>query len=265
MNFEVNSVDTSSFSMKYIKFGSGEKIYAVIPGISVKSITESAGAVCQAFSLFHNDYTVYVFDRAENIGAGCTIKDMADDTAEAMKQLGLKDIYLFGASQGGMIAQYIAIYYPSLIKKAVFGSTMPENNENSTKIINEWLEAAGEYDRVKLNRLFFRYVYSDEFLETYKAALSLLEQQGTKDELRKFYHLAKSCLEFNSVNELNKIKCPVLVIGSEKDKIFGGDLSRKLAKLCGGECYIYDGYSHAVYDEAPDYRTRIKEFFERGN
>ena len=34
------------------------------------------------------------------------------------------------------------------------------------------------------------------------------------------------------------------------------------ADALGCECVLYDGYSHAVYDEAPDYRTHLKRFFE---
>lgn len=263
MKFEINWVETPVFSMKYVKFGTGEKTMAIIPGLSLKSITESAGAVCNSFELFHKDYTVYVFDRREKIYEGYTVKDMADDTAQAMKILGLKDMYVFGASQGGMITQCLAVYYPELVKKAVIGSSSAKNNLISADIIKKWVDAAEKQDKVTLNRLMFSYIYSDEFLKLYEKALPMLEQQGTADELKKLSLMARACDNFDMTEELKKVKCPVFAIGSDKDKIFGGDASREIAKLTKGECYIYEGYSHAVYDEAPDYRGRIKVFFEK--
>ena len=38
---------------------------------------------------------------------------------------------------------------------------------------------------------------------------------------------------------------------------------REIADLLGCELHIYEDYGHAVYDEAPDYKERILEFFHK--
>ncbi|MBR6311681.1 MAG: hypothetical protein IKR51_01740 [Oscillospiraceae bacterium] len=37
---------------------------------------------------------------------------------------------------------------------------------------------------------------------------------------------------------------------------------RAVAEGIGCGIYMYEGYSHAVYDEAPDFRGRLKAFFD---
>ena len=39
---------------------------------------------------------------------------------------------------------------------------------------------------------------------------------------------------------------------------------KDLAEALGCGLYVYEGYGHAVYDEAPDYLARVG-FFLRGN
>lgn len=37
-----------------------------------------------------------------------------------------------------------------------------------------------------------------------------------------------------------------------------------IAQLTGGELYLYGAeYPHSVYDETPNFRERVKEFFDR--
>ena len=35
-----------------------------------------------------------------------------------------------------------------------------------------------------------------------------------------------------------------------------------MAEKIGCEVLVYEGFSHAVYDEAPDYLEQVKAFFE---
>ena len=63
------------------------------------------------------------------------------------------------------------------------------------------------------------------------------------------------------VEDLKKIQCPVLVIGSKQDHVFNWERIKQTADVLGCESYFYEEYSHCVYDEAPDYKARLKAFF----
>ena len=120
---ETGMVWTEDFEMGYCRFGFGNKTFVILPGLSVQSVIRAKEAVEASYAMMGGDFTTYLFDRKYEVSEGYTIYDMADDTAKAMKELGLKDVYLFGASQGGMIAMTIAIRYPELVKKLVLGNT----------------------------------------------------------------------------------------------------------------------------------------------
>jgi 3-oxoadipate enol-lactonase len=56
------------------------------------------------YKCFAKDYRVYFFDRRHDISEGFSIWDIADDTENAMNQLGVDSADFLGVSQGGMIS-----------------------------------------------------------------------------------------------------------------------------------------------------------------
>ena len=58
------------------------------------------------------------------------------------------------------------------------------------------------------------------------------------------------------------MKCPVLVLGGEDDKIVTGEASTEIAEKLGCECYLYPGLGHGAYEEdAKDFNQRVYDFF----
>ncbi len=248
--------------MEYIKFGNGEKSFVIIPGLSIHSVMNSADAIKEAYKDFSDDYTVYVFDRPKNIRDGYTIENLSDDTAKVMKGLGIKNAYIFGASQGGMIAQCLTINYPDLVSKLVLGSTLSKPNDNFLKVAGNWISLAKEKNEDELLKSFVEDVYSKNTLDAYEDTLISSNKGISDEEYERFIILANSCLTFNVYDDLTKIKCPVLVLGCDGDKAVTPLGSKEIADKLNCEIYMYDeSYGHGVYDEASDYKTRLLDFF----
>ena len=261
---ETLTAKVNGIEMDYFTFGTGKRTFVIIPGLSLKNVMLSARMVAAAYKQFNEDFTTYVFDRRKNVSDGYSIREMAHDTAEVMKSIGIESADIFGASQGGMIAQFIAIDSPEIVHSIVLGSASSRVNDAIIETFDGWLGFAEKHDVKSLNHSFFERIYSDAFLEKYKKALPLIEQDGTAEECERFLIFARACLSFNAYNELEKIKCPVLVLGAENDKVLSGAASYEIAEKLGCEIYMYgDGYNHAVYDEAPDYKDRIMSFFNK--
>ncbi len=260
----VNTVSIGENSMDYVKFGNGSKVFVIIPGLSIHSVMGSAEAIKEAYNDFSEEYTVYLFDRAKNISDGYSIEDMAKDTANAMKNLGIEKAYIFGASQGGMIAEYIAIDYPELVEKLVLGSTLSKPNDTANNLINEWITLAKEKDEDGLLNSFVENVYSKNTLDAYKDTLISANKGITDEEYERFIILAKAIETFNCYDKLSEIKCPVLVLGSNGDKVVTPVGSTEIAEAINCDIYMYeDTYGHGVYDEAADYKQRILDFFNK--
>ena len=267
MAIPIRQVKTDTFEMKYFSFGDGEKTFVILPGISIQSVMASADLVAQAYADFADDYTVYLFDRRENLPPVYTVYDMARDTAAAMKELGLKDTYLFGASQGGMMALVIAIEYPELVKKLVLGSTSAHIWDDQYASLTGWIEKARARDGVGLFLDFGQAIYPPEMYAQFKDALTAAGESVTEAEFDRFIILAEGTKGFNVADQLHRIQCPVLAIGVVEDAVLDSDatmeIAEKLDERQDFRLYMYIGYGHAAFDTAPDYRVRMRSFFEQ--
>lgn len=261
----VETVRTGSFSMDYIRFGRGHKTLVILPGLSVQSVMGSAEAVARAYEPFAEEYTVYLFDRRNELPETYTVRDMARDTAEAFRALGLRDIYLFGASQGGMIAETIASEHPELVRALALGSTAARVTPEGYRTIEKWIGLAKNRDAEGLYLAFGEAVYPGEVFEQYREILIETAKSVTEEELSRFVVLAEGMKGFDVTDELESIRCPVLALESRDDRVLGSDAADRFAELADSrpefELFVYEGYGHAAYDTAPDYKDRLIRFF----
>ena len=264
---KIKTVRTAAFSMDYIRFGEGEQTLVILPGLSVQSVMGSAEAVKEAYQLFSDQFTVYLFDRRNELPEVYPIDEMAKDTAEALYTLGLKDVCLFGTSQGGMIAQKLAIDHPELVKKLVLGSSAACVSETASGIVGEWIEFAKQGKTKELYLLFGAAVYPKAVFEQSKDLLTEAAETVTEQDLQRFIVLAGGLKDFDVRDELKKLTCPVLAIGSKDDAVLGGGAIPQIAECLKEkpdfECYLYEGFGHAAYDIAPDYKERLLRFFTK--
>lgn len=258
--FEIKTVITDSFEMDYIVFGNGKKSFVILPGLSIKGVLGSAGGIASAFKDFTDEYTVYVFDGKKDIKQGYTLKNMADDTACAMKKIGIENADIFGTSMGGMITQLIAIKYPEIVNKIVLCSTASRLCDYSYSLMKEWnsLMKNGSFDELKES--MFSKIYSEKFYEKYKRILLSSVEIITESEAERFIALTSSCPDLSVYSDLDKIKCPAFVIGAGNDDVLTGNASVEIAEKLNCQIYMYPDGSHAAYDEEPDYRARVLKF-----
>lgn len=262
MNANVSKINVNGSEMKYFTFGNGKKVLIMIPGLSLKPVSDNAEIVALSYNFFSkNNYTVYLFDVRENVTSDFRISNIADDIAEAMHLLGIESANILGYSMGGMASMNLSVRYPQLVKKLIICSSAAElKNKN---IIKEWRNLAEKGEVVALNRCIFDKVYSEEYLETYSDAFKALETYGSPDELKRLICLIDAISVFNITDKLCNIKCPTLIIGSEKDKIIPYQQFIEISEKIGCECFISDKFSHAIYHEDLGNLERVYNFFEK--
>ena len=264
MSIRIETVETRSFSMDYFRFGNGKDTLVILPGLSVQSVTGVAKAVAEAYRLLTDDFTIYVFDRRKNLPDSYSVSEMAQDTLEALQTLGLERICLFGASQGGMIAMELAIRKPNLVRKLILGSTAACVTDALYNTIEQWAEMADQSDVENLYLAFGKAIYPPDAFKQLQGLLGEMAKSATSEDLARFAILARGLKGFDVADSLEKIACPVLAIGSSDDKVLGADATLQIAEKLGGradfELHMYDGFGHAAYDMAPDYKDRMLRF-----
>jgi pimeloyl-ACP methyl ester carboxylesterase len=245
----------------YITFGKGTKPLIMIQGLNTRGIKGAADSLAYMYRIFAKEYKVYLFDRRENVTEGLTVRELAADIATAMDALGISNADVFGVSQGGMIAQYLAIDRPDLVHKMVLAVTLSKNNETVETVVNDWIRMTEQGDMKRLVEDMALKLYSEAYLKIYRPFLPLLTLLQKPKDVKRFIILAKACLTCSTYAELEKIQCPVLVLGGGKDQVVTGEASVELAEKLGCKLHIYEELGHAVYEEAADFNRRVYDFF----
>ena len=249
--------------MNVIRFGRGEKQLLVLSGMSLCGLEGMGSALENLYKSFIDDYTIYVFDRRKVLPTGFQVRDMAQDIYNVCQGQAVDKAYIVGASQGGMMAQWLAVDHPDFVEKMIVVSSQCKATDKMITFGEESSKFADAEDIVGVNRYFFNMVYSPAYLEAYKEALPTLEKQGSPADCVRYKILANACKEFDVSGHMDKITCPVLVVGDTNDKVIGVEGSNEIAQALNCEKYIYDQYSHAVYDEAPDFLDKVRDFLEK--
>lgn len=258
-------VDIGGETMNYIAFGKGSKTLVLLPGLG-EGLSPVQGrfqaiALAMTYRQFAGDFRVYLFGRKDRLKEGYSTRDMARDQAGAMKALGISKAHVMGVSQGGMIAQYLAIDYPDLVERLVLAVTLSRQNETVREVVGRWTEMAerGDYKSLIVNTA--EKSYSEKYLKRHRFLYPLLGKIGVPDSFERFRIQAAACIEHNAYPELEKIACPTLVVGGDDDQIVGANASVELAeKIKDSELFLYHGLGHAAYEEAADFNERVRKF-----
>ncbi len=258
----VETMTLSNGTISYFRFGEGKTPFVILPGMSLKPISNSASAIAGAYRAFREEYFCLVFDYRQPVGDNDTPRELAADVAAVMDKLSVKNACVFGASLGGMVAQWLSIDRPDLVGKLVLGSTTAKTPDVGKTAMHEWAALAEKREVAALNRSVWKRLYTETYLETWADAFAFLEKDGTDEECARFVKLSQVVCSMDATAELSKITCPALVLAAELDSIFPPECSEALAAAIGGEYYLYETYCHSVFDEAPDYKDRLLAFFK---
>lgn len=267
MKYRTDKVTIDHWSMSYLQFGHGQDVLVILPGLSVQSPLMAAPAIVKQYERFIEDYTVYVFDRRSEVPAVYSMQEMAQDTAKAIHKLKLSSVSLFGASQGGSIAMVIAAAHPELVRCLAVASTTVCISEKRFSLFAEWIALAQKQDREGLYRSFAQKLYPSTLYEQLKDGFAAIAKTVTEDELERFMVLAQSLKDFDIRNDSDNIQCPVLLVSDETDAVFNASAALEIVACLrshnGFEHVRFNGYGHALYDTAPEFKEILYRFLTK--
>ena len=190
--------DIRGFKMYYETYGKGEPLL-IIHGNGGSIVNFS-----NQIPYFAKNYQVILADsRAQGKSVDPTdslsYEMMTDDLNALLDQLGLKSCYVIGWSDGGINGLLLAIRHPDKVKKlAVTGANLWPDTTAVDPFVYNWAMK-----------------YNQNLLETMKKPGANIAQ--TKNQL-KLAHLL-SYEPHITIQQLQTITCPTLVIGGDHDVI----------------------------------------------
>ena len=253
-------------TMDYIRFGTGGRVLIMLPGLgdSLRSVKGAAVPMAIMYREFARKFTVYSFSRIDPMPTGYTIRDMANDLAQAMTALGIRRADVFGVSMGGMIAQWLAIDHPERVDRLILAVTCPEPNPILLESLAEWVALAKAGDHGAFLKSNMRRIYSEGYCRKNLWMVPILGLLTKPKSYERFFIQAQACREHDALARLPGIRARTLVIGGEQDKALGGSASKTIAAaIPGAELKMYQQWGHGLYEEAKDFNGVLLEFLER--
>lgn len=259
-NLSESTVSVAGGRVDYAVFGRGDKPFVILPGLSLRDVRGAGMGLALMYRQFARDYRVYVIDKNSAVAEGCSVADLAEETAAAMTLLGITDACVMGVSLGGMIAEELAIRHPELVRRLVLGVTACRVNDTVTAVVGNWISLAERGDFGAIVTDMTRVMYSEKYVKRYGWMFVLLAAFAKPKNEERFIRLAKACLTCDCGDRLGAITCPTLVLGGAEDKIVTGQASEEIAGALGCAIHLYEGLGHAAYEEAPDFNDRVYRF-----
>ena len=252
-------------SMDYATFGKGKKPLLIIPGLgdglaTVKRMTQM---LALAYRGFATAYKVYVFSRINKLPENYTTRNMAADVADAMDALGLKSSAVMGISQGGMIAQWLAVDFPEKVDRLILAATTAKLSDLGMGRIRRWLNLSqtGTYKELMFD--IASHSYTTKSFGKFKFLYRIMGIFGRIKDKQRIAIQAVSCLKHDSLTVLEKINCPTLIIGAEKDDVLGIEASLELHQhVKGSQLTILPECGHALYEQHKNFQKRVLVFLE---
>ena len=250
-------------TMEYIRFGSGARIFVMLPGLGdgLRTVKGTALPMALMYRMFAKDFTVYAFSRKNQLPHGYTTRQMARDQAEAMTLLGIEKADVFGVSMGGMIAQYLAIDFPEKVGKLILTVTSARSNPILRESVGDWVRLAEAGDHGALMDSNLHRIYSDDYYRKNRRMIPLVGRLTKPASYDRFLVQAQACLTHDAYGELPRIQSPALVIGGGKDLALGGDASGEIAaQIPGAALRMYPQWGHGLYEEEKTFNGTILQY-----
>jgi len=262
-NIKTGNIPIGESQMQYVVFGKGTRPLVIIPGLSdgLRTVKGTGLILWYLYRKFAREFQVWVFSRKNKLKSQMTTREMAKEQALAMDKLKLNKACIMGVSQGGMIAQWLAIDHPQKVDKLVLVVTLSRPNNTIQSVIGHWIDLAEkeQYEKLAIDNMEKN--YSEKNIKKVRPFYWFIKKTGKPVSKERFIVQAISCLTHNAYEELSKIKCPTLIIGGGADKIIGAvEVQEEMAKaIPDSKIIIYPELGHDAYTKK-DFHQIVLDF-----
>lgn len=252
-------------TIDYVTFGTGKRPLIIIPGLGdgLQTVKGMAMPLSITYRILAERYKIYVFSRINELRQGYTTRDMAADVAKAMEALNLDTANVMGISQGGMIAQWLAVDFPERVQRLILAVTTAKPSQLARERIEHWqkLSQSGNFKHLMLD--IAQHSYTQKSYQKWRLLYNVMGIFGRIKDKQRINIQSVSCLKHDSLDLLEKINCPTLIIGAEKDDVLGVDGSLGLHQhIKDSQLTILPECGHALYEQNKDFQKRVSVFIE---
>lgn len=264
---------TNGFNMHYDVHQ--QKSASETPVICIMGIT-APGSVWEA----HVDVWSKTFRciTADNRGVGQSDKPsgdytsamMADDYANLMDGLGIKQAHIIGCSMGSIIGQQLALRYPEKVKSLVLMCSWARCDAYAKSVFSHMQQAKAHLTPAAFMEWIQLLIFHKRSWDDPETLQSMIEgrQDAAEDPNPQPLHglqgQAAACSNHHTLEQLQQITAPTLVIGGENDVFTPRWMACEIdAQLPNSTLHLYPESGHAFHwENLEDFNQRIAGFIE---
>jgi pimeloyl-ACP methyl ester carboxylesterase len=189
-----------------------------------------------------------------------TAQQLAADLAGLLQQLGIASATVLGYSQGGAIAQQLALDWPKHCNRLVLACTYAFNMATPREQVEGHvtpflLRALGP-------RRFAEFVVSQGAKELKKEGAAWLVGLMANQDRKLMAAAWNEMMAFDSRQRLAEIACPTLVVAGAQDRAVPLHHARMLHEgIRGSKLVVIDGAGHTLIWTHPDELVQVAEDF----
>jgi pimeloyl-ACP methyl ester carboxylesterase len=259
------TVKVNGINIYYELHGAGE------PLLLIMGLGANATAWEPQIPAFSREYQVIAFDnrgsgRSDKPSEMYSMRQMADDAALLLEDLGINSAHVFGMSMGGMIAQELALQHPSRVRTLVLSSTMaggPNATFAQPAQIAQFVSLASLPPELAIER-GLSFFYSQGFIAENRD--SLVERAMRHMHLmappQSLQRQVMAVMGFNAHGRLSDIHQPTLSLHGDADVIVPFANSSVLASgISGARMVSYEGVGHGMLlERAAEINAEVLQF-----
>jgi 3-oxoadipate enol-lactonase len=177
-----------------------------------------------------------------------TLKDMAGDIAGLLDRIGINQVHLAGHSMGSQIAQELVLAHPEKVKSLMLLSSLAKGDALFNSIIETWGDLPSNVDLKLYEKVVLPWIFTDAFYSIPGMIEGLIEFAT-----HSLYHHSQAILNSDTIDRLQQIDCPTLVLVGKQDILTPLKFSQQLAQgIPNAELVVIERGGHGFLIESPD-------------
>ena len=217
-------------------------------------------------SYFSTHYQVVAFDvrghgKSDKPVGSYSIPLFAEDTSELIKALDIAPAHVIGISLGGMIALQLATDFPELVRSIV---VVNSGSEMIVRTLKERLALLQRFLIVrllgmrKMGEVLGGRLFPDPEQEEIRR---IFADRWSENDPRAYREAMRAIIGWSVTEQLNRIKCPTLVIGAEFDYTPMEDKSSLASRIKQAELVVIKNSRHGTPVDQPEEFNKVLSSF----
>lgn len=235
---------TSGTEQLYLRQAGSGTPFLLIHGLLV-----NGNMFAPVFDTFAKSYLVLTPDlrghgQSKHLAPPYAVEQHAHDLATLLESLSISSAIVLGYSQGGAVAQQLAIDFPNLVSRLILVCTFAYNQitwqEKLEAKITPWLiRLLSTTQFARLTTRMMGHLTPDQ--------AKLLETMIVSNEKLRMFEATKAMRSFDSRARLGDIRCPTLIVAGANDSAVPLHHAKLLAQgISGANLHVVPNAGHEM-------------------